>query len=612
MIVRDRPAVVRGHDGDDAARERVPIAMVIRAPIARQSETTVASAARATARRETETVSTISSPVSRPRAPHGVMTSTKPTEALDAFFEAARANDVEGVDAVFARVERTDARCAVRVDARDARGHLATHHAAALGNLEVLEALTRRRGADADAEDAEGKTALHHAAANGRDACARYLIDSCDAWIDASDGRDETPLLAACRQGDASTVETLLARGADTAARNVDGCDAFTEALCVRGDVQTARLLVAAGVNPKRSRTRCGKSGANASRSPLNVACGMGHIDAVRFLVDECGFDASGTECGDSDYLTPLMAAALTGQIDVIEYLLVSGAAATAHVKSEDDKTAAQMLPDAHGYADVRRKIEAAASKASRSSIGRSVVEAPKVELPMKWEAQKTKGRVAADPLEVRMRTWVRAGVEKYDGVPDHVRAILEKYNELTKEIELRAFLLGIIEDEHFQEDMRVEQIRDAVDDVISNFHNVTKYHSNARVMNVLNKFRHVQRFCKDRGEKITFDDILAADEDEVEMHQERLSELQAAAGILWEDALSGLKKITNVTAPKPEQVSASVSDDKLVRRIKLRLFDLIENVAVQSFASFVFAFTLYMFWSLEGFQRGSATSIAT
>ena len=63
------------------------------------------------------------------------MTSTKPTEALDAFFRAARANDVEGVDAVFARVERTDARRAVRVDARDARGHLATHHAAALGNL---------------------------------------------------------------------------------------------------------------------------------------------------------------------------------------------------------------------------------------------------------------------------------------------------------------------------------------------------------------------------------------------------------------------------------------------------------------------------------------------
>ena len=130
------------------------------------------------------------------------------------FFRAARANDVEGVDAVFARVERTGARRAVRVDARDARGHLATHHAAALGNLEVLEALTRRRGADADAEDAEGKTALHHAVANGRDACARYLVDSCDAWVDASDGRDETPLLAACRQGDASTVETLLARGA--------------------------------------------------------------------------------------------------------------------------------------------------------------------------------------------------------------------------------------------------------------------------------------------------------------------------------------------------------------------------------------------------------------
>ena len=112
---------------------------------------TRANAARATTHREFELVATRANAASRRRAPNGVMTSTKPTEALDAFFRAARANDVEGVDAVFARVERTGARRAVRVDARDARGHLATHHAAALGNLEVLEALTRRRGADADA-----------------------------------------------------------------------------------------------------------------------------------------------------------------------------------------------------------------------------------------------------------------------------------------------------------------------------------------------------------------------------------------------------------------------------------------------------------------------------
>ena len=35
VIVRDRPAVVGGHDGGDDARERVPIGNVIRARIAR-------------------------------------------------------------------------------------------------------------------------------------------------------------------------------------------------------------------------------------------------------------------------------------------------------------------------------------------------------------------------------------------------------------------------------------------------------------------------------------------------------------------------------------------------------------------------------------------------
>jgi hypothetical protein len=95
-------------------------------------------------------------------------------------------------------------------------------------------------------------------------------------------------------------------------------------------------------------------------------------------------------------------------------------------------------------------------------------------------------------------------------------------------------------------------------------------------------------------------------------MHQERLSELQAAAGILWDDALSALKKIAHVTAPKSEQTSDLVSNVKLFRRIKLRLLDLIENVAVQAFASFVLAITLYIFWSLEKFQRASASLIAT
>ena len=529
-------------------------------------------------------------------------------DALDAVIAAARANDVETMDA---RLAMDDDRLgASLVDARDREGRRAMHHASALGCVDVVEALARRHGAEVDAEDDDGRGALTHAAANARDECVKFLIDTCDAWIDASDCNDDTALTAACRQGEASTVEILLARGADARARNADGCDAFAEALCVRGDVEMARLLIQSGVNPKRSRVRCGGDGANASRSALNAACGLGNLEAARFLIDECGLDAGGSDCADSDYMTPLMAASLTAQVEVIEYLLLSGAAATAHLTSEDDLTAADMFPKDHARQDVKRKLEAVAVKASKSTKVRSVVAAPRAELPTKW-AKSQNSREGSDPLEVRLRSWIAAGVEKYEGVPQDVRLTLEKHAVLTKEIELRTFLLGMIEDEMFQSDMQIKPIREAVHDVISNFHNVTKYRDNARVMNVLTKFRHVQRFCKDRGEKITFDDVLAADEEEVEQHRERLAELKAAAGVLWDEALMALRAFTtgeNIAKTVMSQTRPFTTWD----RITMKLLDLFENVAVHSIASVVFAVMLYLFWSFGGFQRTELASFAT
>lgn len=521
--------------------------------------------------------------------------------ALDDLFDAARENDVDGLNATLSAG-------LVDVRARDARGYAATHHAAALGGVEALEVLIRRRGADADAEDARGRGPLHHAAANGRDECARFLIDSCDAWIDACDGRDESALVAACRQGEASTVEALLGRGADASLKNVDGCDAFAEAVCVRGDATIGRLLVKSGVDPRRARVRCGTGEANASRSALNVACALGHVEAVRFLVEECGLDAGGSDCGDCDYMTPLMAAAMMGEADVVEYLLLSGAASTAHLKSEDNLTAADMFPSDHERTDVKRKLASAVKKAMSSPKARSVITAPKVEIPSKWAARTSAtsadaGGDEVDQLEVRLRAWISAGVNKFDNVPDGVRKLLEKHAAMTKEIELRAFLLGMIEDERFQEDMQQREVRQAVDEVIASFHNVSKYRDNARIMGVLTKFRHVQRFCKDRGEKISFDDILASDEDAVEEHRERLAELRASAGTLWDDALLALR--THVSGQDVKTVALKTMP-VVTRwtRLKFKFEEWMENDGAHAIVAVLFAMTMYYFTSLGGFQR--------
>lgn len=525
-------------------------------------------------------------------------------KALDDFFESAREDDVETLDAVLGNDS-------VKVDDRDRHGHAATHHAAALGSERALKSLIMRKGADADAEDDDGRTALHHAAANGRDACVRCLIDECEAWMDVCDGRDETPLIAACRQGDATTVETLLARGAETNARNVDGCDAFVEAVCVRGDVEIGKLLIKAGVDPKRARVRCGAGGANVSRSALNVACALGRYGAVKFLIDECGLEASGSDCADIDYMTPLMSAAMMGEGDVVEYLLLSGAAATAHLTSEDGLTAADMLPDNSELHEVKRKLQNAAAKAMQSPRARSFIAAPRDDVPRKWSTGKNGGGSRADPLEVRMRSWIQAGVDKYEGVPRNVRETLEKHAVLTKEIELRSFLLGLIEDDQFQEDMQDPSVRGAVDDVINDFHNVTKYRDNARIMHVLTKFRHVQRFCKDRGEKITFDDILAPDEAKLERHRERLSELKAAAGVLWDDALLALKIFT--TGEDMEALAkSSFPVMSTWKRTKLLFSDMLESQGAHAFVSLsIFAIALYYYWALGGFRRKQWENIA-
>jgi len=513
--------------------------------------------------------------------------------ALADAFDAAVAGSTSAIDAAID--------LGIAVDVKDPNGFTLLHHAASRGHIDVVRALTKRLAADVDVEDARGRVALHHAASLARDDVLEFLITQCDAMIDASDEDGETALVKACRFGEASTVKILTVRGADAKAKNDDGCDAFIEALCVRGDVNIGRLLIASGVDPKRSRARCGKMDGNRARSALVVACGLGRVEAVRYLVGECGFDAAGTDSGESDYMTPLMAAALMGQVKVIEYLLLSGAAATAHLTSDDGATAADMFPDAHARKDIKSKLREAAVKAASSTTRRSVVATVKSEMPSKWASKI--GKVAMDPLELRMRSWVTAGVATFEGVPHNVREMLESYAQLTKEAELREFLLGLIEDELFQDDMAVPDVRFAVDEVIADYHNVMKYRENRTVMRVLNKFRHVQRFCKDRGEKISFDDVLVNDADEVLKRRERVGELKAAAGVIWDDALVALKVFMkgediNVVA------AANLKMPSAWNRVRSKFIDVVENIAVQGLASIMLVVVLSVFWKLGGFAR--------
>ena len=86
---------------------------------------------------------------------------------------------------------------------------------------------------------------------------------------------------------------------------------------------------------------------------------------------------------------------------------------------------------------------------------------------------------------------------------------------------------MRLVDDDEFQEDMRDATIRRAVDEVVADFRAVERWRGNARAMRVLDAFRRVQRFCKERGRKIAFADVLVANEREAEAKRAELRRLR-------------------------------------------------------------------------------------
>ena len=83
------------------------------------------------------------------------------------------------------------------------------------------------------------------------------------------------------------------------------------------------------------------------------------------------------------------------------------------------------------------------------------------------------------------------------------------RLQSLAKERERLSFIVQANEDEAFQSSMREPRIRAAVEDVMKNFMSVQKYAEDKDVMTALSKWRGCQRFFKQRGEKVSFEEIV-------------------------------------------------------------------------------------------------------
>jgi ankyrin repeat protein len=201
--------------------------------------------------------------------------------------------------------------------------------AARSGDVRRVTALLRPRGAEreVDAVDAEGRTALHHASEVGRVETVRLLLDK-GADKDKTDApRQKTscawrPLHYASAMGHAGVARLLLERGAATEVEVEDVESAHRDEpihlACSLGRVEVVRLLLDAKASNDVQDSR--------GRVPIVCAIVKGQTAVVTLLLDR-GFDVNAEVLpGVRLSFSPLRWAVEFGREDIVHLLLERGA----------------------------------------------------------------------------------------------------------------------------------------------------------------------------------------------------------------------------------------------------------------------------------------------
>ena len=208
-------------------------------------------------------------------------------------------------------------------------------------------------------------------------------------------------IITAAKDGDTSTIRTLLEDGADANTQNAEGRTALWEA-SGRGHSQIVELLLASGADVDRAsnvgttaiwaasnggHTRIVQlllaKGADVdTRSDIGTALlaasAGGHSQIVQLLL-EGGADAMGSED-----VTPLMMASLRGHDVVVQLLLAHGA----DVDSKEDEAGmtALLVASQSGRAEiVRLLLVGGADVELRSADGRSALDVARGELVQRF-----------------------------------------------------------------------------------------------------------------------------------------------------------------------------------------------------------------------------------
>ncbi|XP_034251058.1 ankyrin repeat domain-containing protein 17 isoform X2 [Thrips palmi] len=156
-------------------------------------------------------------------------------------------------------------------------------------------------------------TPLMEAASAGHVDIVKLLINH-GADVNAQSSSGNTPLMYGCAGGYSEVVKVMLEAGANVEDHNENGHTPLMEAASA-GKVAVAKVLLdhGAGINTHSNEFK---------ESALTLACYKGHLDMVRFLLEE-GADQ---EHKTDEMHTALMEASMDGHVEVAKLLLDSGA----------------------------------------------------------------------------------------------------------------------------------------------------------------------------------------------------------------------------------------------------------------------------------------------
>ena len=197
--------------------------------------------------------------------------------------------------------------------------------------VEIVKMLLAK-GADLGAQDKGGYTPLHLACAGEEDRSklVEILLEK-GAGVHAKNNNEDTPLHRACYFANSTIVKMLLEHGAQLEAKCNHGSTPLYDAACSRCDSdedikQVVQLLFDNGATVMNAKY-------NDGSTALHAVCVRGNLGTAKLLLDR----GAALEAKDENNQTPLHHACYSNHLEMVKELVQRGADIFA--KSEDDAT---------------------------------------------------------------------------------------------------------------------------------------------------------------------------------------------------------------------------------------------------------------------------------